>query len=315
MKTKRILIIIAMLSICAAITYSQNKSPILDLIEQSIPQRESGWRLESSDRMENNSVPQATMNWTNGKDKIGAYIFVFPSSEGAANNLKLSKEEKPFSKLENIGDEAYLWTPDNKKSNEYIVRFRKAGALVYLSSASEGIVKQGAKYIAESIPPLDKYLQIVPQPQNQGDICHVYVVDVTKAREALDDYRDTGNPEVNSKSMAASQTIFPEFRTAIGEEVLTTKTYPFPRSNLIITASVYYTDESMASSQGVDSMLLGIAVSPSAQKDAISAENNAVSEITLNGRDTVRAKKYVKVNGRLYLVGIECKGKGTNDLQ
>ena len=101
----------------------------------------------------------------------------------------------------------------------------------------------------------------------------------------------------------------------IGEEELTTKTYPFPHSNLIITASIYYTDESMASSKGVDSMLVGVVVSPKAQKDAVSAEDNAVSESTLNGRDTVRVKKHLKVNGRLYLVGVECKGKGVNDLQ
>ena len=37
------------------------------------------------------------------------------------------------------------------------------------------------------------------------------------------------------------------------------------------------------------------------------AEKSAVAEVTLNAQtDTVRAKQYVKVNGRLYLIGIEC---------
>jgi hypothetical protein len=316
MTTNRVLIVIVTLSICSEVAYSQNKLSILDLIEQSIPKRESGWKLKSSNRMDGNPVPQAAMDWTNGKDEIGAYIFVFSSPEGAASNLKADATDTPYSKLYGIGDEAYLWTPEeNKKYTLPTIRFRKSGAVVMMSSNSTDVVQRGAKSIANSIPPLDQYLQIVPKPQTQGDICHVYVVDVAKAEKAFDEYRDTGNPQADNKALAAAQTTFPEFATVIGEEELTTKTYPFPHSNLIITASIYYTDESMASSKGVDSMLVGVVVSPKAQKDAVSAEDNAVSESTLNGRDTVRVKKHLKVNGRLYLVGVECKGKGVNDLQ
>lgn len=148
-------------------------------------------------------------------------------------------------------------------------------------------------------------LDHVPQPQMQGDICHVYVVDVAKAGKGFNEYRDTGNQQ----ALAAAQTTFPDFRTLIGEEELTTKTFPFPNSRLIITASIYYTDESIGSSDSSDSMLVGVVVSPKAQKDAISAADNAVSESTLKARDTVRVKKYLKVNRRLYLVGVECKGR------
>ena|SRR5215204_6205933 len=124
--------------------------------------------------------------------------------------------------------------------------------------------------------------------QTQKDACHVYVVDVGRGR----------------------QKVFPEFHPVIGEEELTTKTYLFPGSRVTITASVYYTDESMASADGAESMMVGIVVARKAQREAISAENNAVAEVTLNVHsDTVRAKKYVKVSGRLYLVGIECRCK------
>jgi hypothetical protein len=55
-------------------------------------------------------------------------------------------------------------------------------------------------------------------------------------------------------------------------------------------------------------MQVAIAIAPKAQTNAISADNNAVSEVTDNvHRDAVRAKQFVKVNGRLYLVGIECR--------
>ena len=146
--------------------------------------------------------------------------------------------------------------------------------------------------------------------QNRSDVCHVYVVDVAKATKAAESFRESGDAEADAKALSAGQTVFPEFRPKIGEEELTTKTYRFPGSNLTITASVYYTDESMASVHGSDSLLVGIVISPQAKTNATSAENNAVAEITYGANvDTVRAKKYLKVNGRLYLVGIECRRK------
>jgi hypothetical protein len=140
--------------------------------------------------------------------------------------------------------------------------------------------------------------------QTQTDVCHVYVVDVVKAKGGYRSLRDRDNVS----GLAAAQTVFPEFRPTIGEEELTTKTYSFPQSKLVITASVYYTDETMASAEGSDSMLVGIVVSPKPQRDAISSESNAVAEVTESpSARRVRAKKYVRVNGRLYLVGIECR--------
>jgi hypothetical protein len=125
------------------------------------------------------------------------------------------------------------------------------------------------------------------------------MVDVTKAKAAM---------AADGEGLAAAQIVFPEFHPTIGEEELTTRTYPFPKSSLVITASVYYTDESMASAEGSDSMLVGIVVSPKAQKDALSSPNNAVMEVTQSdNRYTVRVKKYTSLKGRLYLVGVECR--------
>lgn len=146
--------------------------------------------------------------------------------------------------------------------------------------------------------------------QSRSDVCHVYVVDVATAKTAAANFNETGNEEADAKALSVGQTLFPEFRPVVGEEELTTKSYRFPGSNLFITASVYYTDESMASAEGSDSMLVGIVVSPRALKEALSAENNAVSEVTNNDKlDTVRAKRYLRVNRRLYLLGIECRCK------
>lgn len=146
--------------------------------------------------------------------------------------------------------------------------------------------------------------------QTRSDVCHVYVVDVAKATRTAESFRESGDAQADAKALSVGQTVFAEFRPVIGEEELTTKTYRFPGSNLTITASVYYTDESMASIHGSDSMQVGIVVSPRVQRDAMSAEDNAVAEVTYGDNvDTVRAKKYLKIKGRLYLVGIECHRK------
>jgi hypothetical protein len=136
--------------------------------------------------------------------------------------------------------------------------------------------------------------------QAQSDICHVYVVDIAKAQAAHD--------SADEKLMAGAQVVFPDFKPTIAEEELTTKTYQFPKSKSVITASVFYTDESIVSATGADSILVAVVVSAKAQQNAIMATGNAVAEVgyTLN-RNTVRAKKYTMVDGRFYVVGIECR--------
>ena len=160
------------------------------------------------------------------------------------------------------------------------------------------------------------WLLSLAEAQPRSDVCHVYVVDVAQARKAVESFRESGSAEADAKALAKGQTVFPEFRPVKGEEELTTKTYRLSGTSLIITASVYYTDESMASAEGADSMLVGVVMSPQPQQNAISAESNAVSEVTYNDTlDTVRAKKYVRVKGLLYLVGIECHCKERQKLK
>jgi hypothetical protein len=101
--------------------------------------------------------------------------------------------------------------------------------------------------------------------------------------------------------------ILGQFSATVGEEELTTKSFPLPGSNAVITASVYYTDEMMRSKTGSDSMLLGIVVADKAQEDALTAPNNAVAEATYNQfTDAVRVKMNVKIKGRAFLVGLQC---------
>lgn len=152
------------------------------------------------------------------------------------------------------------------------------------------------------------------QAQSNKDVCHVYIVDVAAAKKAFENFKETGDEEKDRKALSAGVTTFPEFLPTVGEEELTTKHYPFPKSNLFITASVFYTDESLASpsekySVNDQSMIIGIAVSAKKLDSAIFSDElkSAITEVTYDEHtNVVRAKQYVRVNKRLYLIGIQC---------
>ena len=59
-----------------------------------------------------------------------------------------------------------------------------------------------------------------------------------KTFEAL---QKAGDKEAEPKALTASRITYPEFRPLSGDEQLTTQHYPFPDSNVVITASVHYT--------------------------------------------------------------------------
>lgn len=153
--------------------------------------------------------------------------------------------------------------------------------------------------------------------QSKADKCHVYVIDV----KATEQFRDkTDFDEFAKKSKEEQEAIlqaagvgktFDEFDTKVGEEELTTKTYPLLKTGQTVTASVFYTDESLASSGGQhNSMLVGVAISSKPLASALDGPDAAVAEVTYDSStDVVRAKKFVVVGGRSLVVGIECRCK------
>jgi hypothetical protein len=145
--------------------------------------------------------------------------------------------------------------------------------------------------------------------QSNSDSCHVYFVDVGAAEKAYKSLPSNATQEAQAKALASVMKILGEFTTVVGEEELTTKSYPFPDSKLVITASVFYTDESMPA----ESMMLGLVVSDKTLKDALSAPNNAVAEVNYNENTKIfRVRKYVEANGRSFLVGLQCNHKATS---
>lgn len=97
------------------------------------------------------------------------------------------------------------------------------------------------------------------------------------------------------------------FTTTIGEEELTTKAFRLPHSNLFIVASVYYTDESLASEKGADSILLELLLSSSQKRDILRSRGSAEAETPLNGFDVGRVSMLIRARGQPELVIMECR--------
>jgi len=152
--------------------------------------------------------------------------------------------------------------------------------------------------------------------QSGTDTCHVYVVDVRaterfREKTDFDAFVQKSKPEQEAIVTAAGVgKTYEDFATTVGEEELTTKTYAFPKRKQVITASVFYTDESLSSTRRRDSMLIGLSVAAKATEDAISAPDAVVAEISYDeNTDVVRIKKNIVLDGRPYVVGMECRCK------
>jgi len=97
------------------------------------------------------------------------------------------------------------------------------------------------------------------------------------------------------------------FTTTLGEEELTTKAFRLPHSNLFIVASVFYTDESLASEKGADSILLELLLSSTVKRNILRSRGSAEAEIPLNGFDVGRVSMLIRARGHPELVIMECR--------
>ena len=68
------------------------------------------------------------------------------------------------------------------------------------------------------------------------------------------------------------------FDTVVGEEERTTKAFRLPGTKLFVVAAVFYTDESMGSPEGSDSMSLELTLSNSRRRDVLRSLSFADAE-------------------------------------
>jgi len=97
------------------------------------------------------------------------------------------------------------------------------------------------------------------------------------------------------------------FTTVLAEEELTTRVFRLPGTKLYIVAGVFYTDESMASERGADSISLELSLSRGQKRDVLRSLSWAEAEMPLNGFDVGRVSLIVRVNGHPKMVLMECR--------
>jgi len=153
------------------------------------------------------------------------------------------------------------------------------------------------------------------EPGPQTDLCHVYVVDVEKSEKLLQELETLPKPTeaqllALKEKYPDSEQILGEFEAEVGEEVLTSKSYPLIGTGQYVTVSVYYTDEMMASKGHSDSMSLGIVISPTKYDNAMGVENSAVAQLSYTAdTDKVQVKTKKRINDKVFIVGLECQAR------
>lgn len=130
---------------------------------------------------------------------------------------------------------------------------------------------------------------------SSSDHCEVQLLDIT------------GRKIQNIENLQAKP--LGNFDTVIAEEQLTTRVFRLPKTSLFLIASVWYTDESMASDKGQDSTSLELMVSRKSNRDFSTALNFSESEMPTNGFDAGRVSTLVKSMGRTLYVIMECRRK------
>jgi hypothetical protein len=126
-----------------------------------------------------------------------------------------------------------------------------------------------------------------------SDRCHVVAMDVTGKRASTIE-------SANSRELGV-------FDTVAGEEELTTRTYRLPNSKLYVIASVWYTDESLGSTKGADSISLQLTISPRPKRDILRSKIYADAELPVNGFDVARVTTLVNAKPRRWLIVMECR--------
>src|SRR5262245_35481673 len=116
-----------------------------------------------------------------------------------------------------------------------------------------------------------------PSEPTFTDKCSVYLVDVERAQRVVEEFLERGGnltPEFAEKLASTAEKHLGAFEATVGEEELTTKSYPLQLGGLVATVAVYYTDEMMRSTGHSDSMMVGIVVSDHVEENVIASRNS-----------------------------------------
>ena len=137
------------------------------------------------------------------------------------------------------------------------------------------------------------YAGVAIAQSGNSDRCEVIVIDVTGKKVSQWD-------RLKGQRLGI-------FDTTIAEEESTTKIYPLPKTNLFVVANVWYTDESMASKRGSDSITMQLFVSTKPKEDFQNSSVYSAAEMPLNAFDVGRVTAMAKTGRRTFILMMECR--------
>ena len=215
---------------------------------------------------------------------------------------------------------SYLrFAPDGKKlfaSSEDTRVWDIPDELLQRTASQREIADSPPPSTASSPPPQPAPEETEEEEVPEGDQCYVYAVDPERGRkwyEEVDLAEFQAMPEEEQKAVASQfEKHFEPFSPDDEEEDLTTKHYQLSFGEGVITASVYYTDESMAveigdRSAAIDTMMLCVVLGEEEYANACEAPGGAVAETAEGYTLKNRVMKRAELNGRNYVIGMVCE--------
>ena len=94
----------------------------------------------------------------------------------------------------------------------------------------------------------------------------------------------------------------------IGEEQRINRYFRLPKTDWFIVASLYTTDESLASKNGADSLDMELSLARRRRRNIFVSPAYASAEAPVNSFDTARVTMIANVDGHRQLVVMECTG-------
>ena len=94
----------------------------------------------------------------------------------------------------------------------------------------------------------------------------------------------------------------------VGEEERINKYFRLPKTNWFVVASLYSSDESLASRNGADSLDLELSLARKRRRNILVSPAYASAEAPLNSFDVARVSMIAKVGGHRQMVVLECTG-------
>lgn len=152
---------ILILCICfSAIAFAQENKPVwITSLENTIQQKEPKWKIE--DKIERGEDGSYNYSYTFRSGKLQSSVQIDKinnisnpeetfDGQAIAFDRAMGKGKKKI-KLQNFGDEGYIWANLNK-DGWTMIKFRKGDIFVIVYAPSEKTARQFAQYVVEQMP-------------------------------------------------------------------------------------------------------------------------------------------------------------------